>query len=136
MENNINELSIVKCIDILSDNIKNYGEGGVEFSVKTKEFEVSSKIYNKCTVSKDNIDADTFKSLLHLVKLHNNMKIDLICKSLSDGRDMLYNIITISSDYKIIINNEYYFEYIRDNFSGFIDNFELMTSDFYFENYT
>lgn len=31
MENNINELNIVKCIDILSDNIKNYGEGDVEF---------------------------------------------------------------------------------------------------------
>lgn len=136
MENNINDLSIVKCIDILSDNIKNYGEGDVEFSVKTKEFKVSSKIYNECTVSKDNIDSDTFKSLLHLVKLHNNMKINLMCKSLSDGRDMLYNIVTISSDYKIIINNEYYFEYIRDNFSGFIDGFELMTSDFYFENYT
>lgn len=136
MENNINDLSIVKCIDILSDNVKNYGEGDVEFSVKTKEFKISSKIYNECTVSKDNIDADIFNSLLHLVKLNNSMKIDLICKSLSDGRDMLYNIITISSDYKIIINNEYYFEYIRDNFSGFIDDFEIMTSDFYFENYT
>lgn len=135
MENNINKLNIVECIDILSDNIKNYGEGGVEFSVKTKEFEVSSKIYNECTVSKDNIDADTFKSFLHLVKLHNNMKIVLKCMSLSDGYDMQYNIITISSDYKIIINNEYYFEYIRDNFSGFIDDFEIMTSDFYFENH-
>ena len=58
------------------------------------------------------------------------MKINLICKSLSDSRDILYNIITISSDYKIIINNEYYFEYIRDNFSGFINDFELMISDF------
>lgn len=134
--NNINKLNIVECIDILSDNIKNYGTGDVEFSVKTKEFEVSSKTYNECTVSKDNIDADTFKSLLHLVKLHNNMKILLTCKSLSDGRDMLYNIVTISSDYKIIINNEYYFEYIRDNFSEFINDFELMTSNFYFENYT
>ena len=132
MENNINELNIVKCIDILSDNIKKYGEGNAEFSVKTKEFEISSKIYNECTVLKDNIDADTFKSLLHLVKLHNNMKIDLICKSLSDGCDMWYNNITISSDYKIIINNEYYFEYIRDNFSGFIDDFELMTERFLF----
>ena len=136
MENNINELSIVKCIDILSDNIKNYGEGDVEFSVKTEEFKVSSNIYNECTVLKDNIDADTFKSLLHLVKLHNNMKIVLKCEKLSDGYDMPYNIITISSDYKIVVNNEYYFEYIRDNFSGFIDDFELMTSDFYFENYT
>lgn len=136
MENNINELDIIKCIDILSDNIKNYGEGNAEFSVKTDEFEVSSKIYKECTVLKDNIDSDTFKSLLHLVKLHNDMKINLICKSLSDGCDMLYNIITISSDYKIIVNNEYYFEYIRDNFSGFIDDFELMTSDFYFENCT
>ena len=136
MENNINELNIVKCIDIISDNIRNYGEGDAEFSVKTKEFKISSNIYNEFTVLKDNIDADTFKSLLHVIKLHNNMKIDLICESLSDGRDMLYNIITISSDYKIIINNEYYFEYIRDNFSGFIDDFEVMTSDFYFENYT
>lgn len=136
MGNNINELTIVECIDILNDNIRNYGKGNAEFSVKTKEFKISSNIYNECTVLKDNIDADTFKSLLHLVKLHNNMKINLMCKSLSDGRDMLYNIITISSDYKIIINNEYYFEYIRDNFSGFIDDFELMTSDFYFENYT
>ena len=135
MENNINESNIVKCIDILSDNIKKYGEGNAEFSVKTKEFKISSKIYNECKVSKDNIDADTFKSLLLLVKLHNNMKILLTCKSLSDGRDMLYNIITISSNYKIVVNNEYYFEYIRDNFSGFIDDFELMTSDFYFENY-
>lgn len=135
MENNINELSIVQCIDILSDNIKNYGEGDVEFSVKTKEFKISSNIYNKCTVLKDNIDADIFKSLLHLIKLHNDMKIDLICKSLSNGCDMPYNIITISSDYKIIINNEYYFEYIRDNFSGFIEDFEIMTSDFYFENH-
>lgn len=134
MENNINELNIVECIEILSDNIKKYGEGNAEYSIKTKEFEVSSKTYNECVVSKDNIDADTFKSLLHLAKLHNNMKIVLKCKSLSDGRDMLYNIITISSDYKIIINNEYYFEYIKDNFSGFIDDFELMTSDFYFEN--
>lgn len=136
MENNINELSIVKCINILSDNIKNYGEGDVEFSVKTEEFKISSNIYNECTVLKDNIDADTFKSLLHLVKLHNNMKIVLKCEKLSDGYDMPYNIITISSDYKIVVNNEYYFEYIRDNFSGFIDDFELMTSDFYFENYT
>nr|DAS55425.1 MAG TPA: hypothetical protein [Caudoviricetes sp.] len=135
MENNINELSIVECIDILSDNIKNYGEGDVEFSVKTEEFKISSNIYNECTVLKDNIDADTFKSLLHLVKLHNNMKIVLKCEKLSDGYDMPYNIITISSDYKIVVNNEYYFEYIRDNFSGFIDDFELMTSDFYFENY-
>lgn len=135
MENNINELSIVKCIDILSDNIKNYGEGDVEFSVKTEEFKISSNIYNECTVLKDNIDADTFKSLLHLVKLHNNMKIVLKCEKLSDGYDMPYNIITISSDYKIVVNNEYYFEYIRDNFSGFIDDFELMMSDFYFENY-
>ena len=136
MENNINELSIVKCINILSDNIKNYGEGDVEFSVKTEEFKISSNIYNECTVLKDNIDADTFKSLLHLVKLHNNMKIVLKCEKLSDGYDMPYNIITISSEYKIVVNNEYYFEYIRDNFSGFIDDFELMTSDFYFENYT
>lgn len=136
MENNINDLNIVKCIDILSDNIKKYGEGDVEFSVKTKEFKISSKIYKECTVLKDNIDIDTFKSLLHLVKLHNDMKILLTCKSLSDGRDMLYNIITISSDYKIVVNNEYYFEYIRDNFSGIIDDFKLMTSDFYFENYS
>lgn len=136
MENNINELSIVKCIDILSDNIKNYGEGDVEFSVKTEEFKISSNIYNECTVLKDNIDADTFKSLLHLVKLHNNMKIVLKCEKLSDGYDMPYNIITISSDYKIVVNNEYYFEYIRDNFSGFIDDFEIMTNDFYFENHT
>lgn len=135
MENNINELSIVKCIDILSDNIKNYGEGDVEFSVKTEEFKISSNIYNECTVLKDNIDADTFKSLLHLVKLHNNMKIVLKCEKLSDGYDMPYNIITISSDYKIVVNNEYYFEYIRDNFSGFIDGFEVMTSDFYLRNY-
>ena len=28
MENNIDELSIVKCIDMLSDDIKKYGEGG------------------------------------------------------------------------------------------------------------
>lgn len=130
MGNNINELTIVECIDILNDNIRNYGKGNAEFSVKTKEFEVFSKIYKECTVLKDNIDSDTFKNLLYLVKLHNNMKINLICKSLSDGRDILYNIITISSDYKIIINNEYYFEYIRDNFSGFINDFELMISDF------
>lgn len=135
MENNINDLNIINCIDILSDNIKKYDEGEVEFSVKTKEFKISSNIYNECTVLKDNIDADTFKSLLHLVKLNNNMKIVLKCTNLSDGYDMPYNIITISSDYKIVVNNEYYFEYIRDNFSGFIDNFELMTSDFYFENY-
>ena len=63
------------------------------------------------------------------------MKIILKCDSLSDGYDTPYNIITISSDYKIVVNNEYYFGYIRDNFSGFIDDFELMTSDFYFENY-
>lgn len=136
MGNNINELTIVECIDILNDNIRNYGKGNAEFSVKTKEFEVFSKIYKECTVLKDNVDADTFKNLLYLVKLHNNMKICLTCKSLSDGRDILYNIVTISSDYKIIVNNEYYFEYIKDNFSGFIDDFELMTSDFYFENYT
>jgi hypothetical protein len=136
MENNINELSIVEYVDILIDNMKNYGTGDVEFSVKTKEFKISSKIYKECTVLKDNIDVNTFKSLLYLVKLHNDMKILLICKSLSDGSDMLYNNITISSDYKIVVNNEYYFEYIRDNFSGFIDDFELMTSDFYFENYS
>lgn len=136
MKNNINELSIVKCIDILSDNIRKYGDGDIEFSVKTKEFKISSKNYNECVVSKDNISADTFKSFLHLVKLHNNVKIVLKCEKLSDGYDMPYNIITISSDYKIVVNNEYYFEYIRDNFSGFIDDFELMTSDFYFENYT
>lgn len=135
MENNINELSIVEYVDILIDNMKNYGTGDVEFSIKTKEFKISSKNYNECIVSKDNIDADIFKSLLLLAKLHNNMKIVLKCTSLSDGCDMLYNIITISSDYKIVVNNEYYFEYIRDNFSGFIDDFELMTSDFYFENY-
>ena len=75
MENNINELSIVEYVDILIDNMKNYGTGDVEFSIKTKEFKISSKIYNECTVSKNNIDADTFKSLLHLVKLHNDMKI-------------------------------------------------------------
>lgn len=135
MENNINDLNIINCIDILSDNIKKYGEGNAEFSVKTKEFEVFSKIYKECTVLKDNIDSDTFKNLLLLAKLHNNMKIVLKCTNLSDGYDIPYNIITISSDYKIIVNNEYYFEYIRDNFSGFIDDFELMTSDFYFENY-
>lgn len=135
MGNNINELTVVEYIDILNDNIRNYGKGNAEFSVKTKEFKISSKIYKECTVLKDNIDIDTFKSLLHLVKLHNDMKILLTCKSLSDGCDMLYNIITIFSDYKIVVNNEYYFEYIRDNFSGFIDDFELMTSDFYFENY-
>lgn len=135
MENNINELSIVEYVDILIDNMKNYGTGDVEFSIKTKEFKISSKNYNECIVSKDNIDADIFKSLLLLAKLHNNMKIVLKCTNLSDGCDMLYNIITISSDYKIVVNNEYYFEYIRDNFSGFIDDFELMTSDFYFENY-
>ena len=106
------------------------------FYIITKEFKISSKIYNECKVSKDNIDADTFKSLLLLVKLYNNMKIILKCDSLSDGYNMPYNIITISSDYKIVVNNEYYFGYIRDNFSGFIDDFELMTSDFYFENYT
>lgn len=135
MENNINDLTVVECIDILNDNIRNYGKGNAEFSVKTKEFEIFSKIYKECTVLKDNIDSDTVKSLLLLVKLHNDMKINLICKSLSDGLDILYNIITIFSDYKIVVNNEYYFEYIRDNFSGFIDDFELMTSDFYFENY-
>lgn len=135
MENNINDLTVVECIDILNDNIRNYGKGNAEFSVKTKEFEIFSKIYKECTVLKDNIDSDTFKSLLLLVKFHNDMKINLICKSLSDGLDILYNIITIFSDYKIVVNNEYYFEYIRDNFSGFIDDFELMTSDFYFENY-
>ena len=135
MGNNINDLTVVECIDILNDNMRNYGKGNAEFSVKTKGFKISSKIYKECTVLKDNIDIDTFKSLLLLVKLHNDMKILLTCKSLSDGRDMLYNIITISSDYKIVVNNEYYFEYIKDNFSGFIDDFELMTSDFYFENY-
>ena len=64
MENNINDLNIVECIDILSDNMKKYGEGEVEFSVKTKEFKISSKIYKECTVSKDNIDADTFKKFI------------------------------------------------------------------------
>ena len=126
MKKNINKSSVIKNMDIIIDTIKQYGGEDIDIS--------TSQIYNECTVSKNNIEVEMFKSLLHLVKLYN-VKIILKCKSLSDGRDMLYNIVTISSDYKIIVTNEYYSEYIKDKFSAFIDGFEVMTSDFYLRNY-
>lgn len=126
MKKNINKSSVIKNMDIIIDTIKQYGGEDIDIS--------TSQIYNECTVSKDNIDADTFKSLLHLVKLYN-VKIILKCKSLSDGLDVFGNMIIITSDYKIIVTNEYYSEYIKDKFSAFIDGFEVMTSDFYLRNY-
>ena len=126
MKKNINKSSVIKNMDIVIDTIKQYGGEDIDIS--------TSQIYNECTVSKNNIEVEMFKSLLHLVKLYN-VKIILKCKSLSDGLDVFGNMIIITSDYKIIVTNEYYSEYIKDKFSAFIDSFEVMTSDFYLRNY-
>ena len=121
-------------IELLSEYVRKYGKGNVEYCVKGYSWEISSKDGKHFTIIKNHIDIDTFKTLLNISRV-NNMILSLRCGIIGDGDNVSDNFAVIHSGYRIVVNNEYYFEYIKETFRKELDSVEIMTSDIYLKDF-
>lgn len=121
-------------IELLSEYVRKYGKGNVEYCVKGYSWEISSKDGKHFTIIKNHIDIDTFKTLLNISRV-NNMILSLRCGIIGDGDNVPDNFAVIYSGYRIVVNNEYYFEYIKETFRKELDSVEIMTSDIYLKDF-
>lgn len=121
-------------IELLSEYVRKYGKGNVEYCVKGYSWEISSKDGKHFTIIKNHIDIDTFKTLLNISRV-NNMILSLRCGIIGDGDNVPDTFAVIYSGYRIVVNNEYYFEYIKETFRKELDSVEIMTSDIYLKDF-
>lgn len=59
------------------------------------------------------------------------MTLSLKCGIIGDGYTVPDSFVLIYSGYRIVVNNEYYFEYIKKTFRKELNSVEIMISDFY-----
>lgn len=117
-------------IELLSEYVRKYGKGNVEYCVKGYSWEISSKDGKHFTIIKNHIDIDTFKTLLSISRV-NDMILSLRCGIIGDGDNVPDNFAVIYLGCRIVVNNEYYFDYIMETFRKELDSVEIMTSDVY-----
>lgn len=117
-------------IELLSEYIRKYGKGEVEYCVKGYSWEISSRDGQNFTIIKNHIDIDTFKTLIGIAK-RNDMILSLKCGIIGDGDNVPDNFAVIYLGCRIVVNNEYYFDYIKETFRKELDSVEIMTSDVY-----
>lgn len=117
-------------IELLSEYIRKYGKGEVEYCVKGYSWEILSRDGQHFTIIKNHIDIDTFKTLIGIAKI-NDMILSLKCGIIGDGDNVPDNFAVIYSGCRIVVNNEYYFYYIKETFRKELDSVEIMTSDVY-----
>ena len=121
-------------IELLSEYIRKYGKGEVEYCVKGYSWEISSRDGQNFTIIKNHIDIDTFKTLIGIAK-RNDMILSLKCGIIGDGDNVPDNFAVIYLGCRIVVNNEYYFDYIKETFRKELDSVEIMTSDVYLKDF-
>ena len=121
-------------IELLSEYVRKYGKGNVEYCVKGYSWEISSKDGKHFTIIKNHIDIDTFKTLIGIAK-RNDMILSLKCGIIGDGDNVPDNFAVIYLGCRIVVNNEYYFDYIKETFRKELDSVEIMTSDVYLKDF-
>lgn len=62
------------------------------------------------------------------------MILSLKCGIIGDGDHVPDNFTVIYSGCRIVVNNEYYFNYIKETFRKELDSVEIMTIDFYLKD--
>ena len=65
----------------------------------------------------------------------NDMILSLKCGIIGDGDNIPDNFAVIYSGCRIVVNNEYYFYYIKETFRKELDSVEIMTSDIYLKDF-
>lgn len=117
-------------IELLTEYIRKYGKCEVEYSIKGYSWEILSKDGKHITINKNHIDIGTFNMLLRIARA-NDMTLSLKCGIIGDGYTVPDSFVVIYSGFRIVINNEYYFDYIKETFRKELDSVEIMTSDVY-----
>lgn len=121
-------------IELLTEYVRKYGKCEVEYSVKGYSWEISSKDGKHIIINKNHIDIDTFATLL-CVSRKNDMTLSLKCGIIGDGYNVPDSFVVIYSGCRIVVNNEYYFDYIKETFRKELDSVEIMTSDIYLKDF-
>ena len=121
-------------IELLTEYIRKYGKGEVEYCIKGYSWEISSRNGKHFIINKNHIDIDTFNILLRMARV-NDMTLSLKCGIIGDGYTVSDSFVVIYSGYRIVVNNEYYFNYIKETFRKELDSVEIMTSDIYLKDF-